>query len=122
QFITNTGVDDATLEVYEVDGATGHRLSPTPEATYALAGDGSWGPHPVDPASHYELTIQRTGADSRHHFYFEPFQHTDHLLRLLSSEPDTGVDALWEKSENHANVVVLRNKEWWGDQGFDNDV
>src|SRR5690606_9193677 len=38
------------------------------------------------------------------------------LMRLLTSEPGAGIDALWEKSEDHANIVVLRNKEWWGDQ------
>jgi pimeloyl-ACP methyl ester carboxylesterase len=122
EFISNVGVTDATLELFEIDGATGARVDAIPEATFALSGDGAFGPHPVDPALSYELVISRTGSDSRHHFYFEPFRHTDHLLRLLTSESGAGIDALWEKSDNHANVVVLRNKEWWGDQGANNDA
>jgi hypothetical protein len=36
-------------------------------------------------------------------------------MRLLTSEPNGIVDGLWEKSDDHSNLVLLRNKEWWGD-------
>lgn len=119
EFISNEGVDGATLEIHELDGATGHRLDATPEATFTLTGDGSWGPFSPDPTAHYELVIRKEA--SAHHHYFEPFVRTNHLMRLLTSEPGAGVDALWEKSEDHANIVILRNKEWWGDQAAAND-
>src|SRR4030095_15074369 len=33
-----------------------------------------------------------------------------------------GLDLLTEKSERHANLIVTRNKEWWGDQGAAGDT
>jgi hypothetical protein len=43
-------------------------------------------------------------------------------VRLLTAEPNTGLDALIEKGDRHAAVIVTRNKELWGDQGSQNDV
>jgi hypothetical protein len=119
-FLTNAGVQDATLDIYEVDGSTGMRIDETPEASFAMTGDGGWGPFAPDPSAYYEFALSRdTGAQ---HIYMQPFVRTNHLVRLLSSEPDTGVDALWDKGEGHSNLVVIRNKEWWGDQPGANDV
>ena len=61
-------------------------------------------------------------STSTHHLYFEPFQHDDHLIRLLTAEPNTGLDALTEEGKRHAVLIVTRNKELWGDQGAANDV
>jgi pimeloyl-ACP methyl ester carboxylesterase len=119
-FISNVGVQDAELNVYEVDGETGGRVDSTAEATYALGGDGSWGPLSVDPEKHYEFELSR--ATGRQHIYVQPFVRTNRLVRLLSSEPGAGVDALWDKGEGHANLAIIRNKEWWGDQGGDSDA
>ena len=63
----------------------------------------------------------RAGGGS-HHLYFQPFPRTNHLVRLLTSEPDAGLDGLWDKSPDHANLAIVRNKEWWGDQPGHNDV
>ena len=41
---------------------------------------------------------------------------------MLTAEPNTGLDALTEKGDRHAVVIVTRNKELWGDQGAANDV
>lgn len=117
-FPSNEPVVEGDLEIYAIDPATGSRLSPTPVATFALT-DGSWGPFAADPATHYELAIVRNG--NAHHHYFEPFVRSSNLMRLLTSEPGEGLDALWERGPDHANLVLLRNKEWWGDQGAAND-
>ena len=57
----------------------------------------------------------REGA-AQHHFYLEPFVRDDHLVRLLTGEPGTGIGALVDTSERHTVMTVTRNKEWWGDQ------
>jgi hypothetical protein len=43
-------------------------------------------------------------------------------VRLLTSLPNEGIDALIEKNVNHVAAVVVRYKELWGDQGAASDV
>jgi Lipase C-terminal domain len=85
-----------------------------------LRGNGAWGPFKLERVAHYEFTISR--STSTHHLSCEPFQHDDDLIRLLTAEPNTGLDALTEKGDRHAVLIVTRNKELWGDQGAANDV
>ena len=120
-FPQNVGVEDATLEVYEINGATGARLDDRPMATFPLAGDGSWGPLEASPRANYEFAIVREGA-AVHHLYFEPFVRSNHLVRLLTSVPDGGIGDLIETGPGRASLVILRYKEWWGDQGERNDA
>jgi pimeloyl-ACP methyl ester carboxylesterase len=119
-FPQNSGAQNATLRVWKVRAATGRRVGRRPVATKRLSGDGAWGPFRLERGAHYEFTLTRPTAT--HHLYYEPFQHDDHLVRLLTAEPNTGLDALTEKGDRHAVLVVTRNKELWGDQGASNDV
>ena len=58
-----------------------------------------------------------------HHFYFQRFLRSDHLVRLLTSEPGTGIDLLREKSDRHESLTIVRYKEWWADQpGLDDTM
>jgi pimeloyl-ACP methyl ester carboxylesterase len=120
-FPQNYGVAGATLEVYPVSSRSGARLSWRPQARATIGADGSWGPFTLHKGAHYELVLVRAGAP-QHHFYPEPFVRDDHLVRLLTSEPGTGVGALVETGDRHSALVVNRNKEWWGDQGAGNDT
>jgi pimeloyl-ACP methyl ester carboxylesterase len=122
-FPLNTGVQNATLELWRVSGRSGKRLSKRPVATVALSGDGSFGPIRVKRGRHYELALLRDGART-HHFYYEPFRRSDHLIRLLTSVPGGGVTdgPLIPKSERHSQLTLLRYKELWGDQPAGNDV
>ena len=120
-FPQNAGVEGGTLEIYEVNGATGARVSGEPEATFPLEGDGAWGPFEALPRRNYEFAIVREGA-ATHHLYFEPFLRSDRLIRLLTSVPDGGIGDLIEPGPDHASLVILRYKEWWGDQGPDSDA
>jgi pimeloyl-ACP methyl ester carboxylesterase len=120
-FPQNVGVQNASLEVWPVWGGTGRRITKHPVAVRPLSGDGSWGPIRILRGWHYELAITRPGAPT-HHLYFEPFRRSDYLVRLLTSEPNQGVDSLIEKSPGHSSLVVTRYKELWGDQGAQNDV
>jgi hypothetical protein len=115
-FPSNVGVTGARLEIYEVSNLTGRRRHAAPDATFELTGDGAWGPVRVRGLARYEFAIVRPGA-ATHHLYFEPFLRTDRLVTLLTSLPGTGLGALTEIGDNHTNLVISRNKEWWGDQG-----
>lgn len=120
-FPENIGVPaGTTLAIWRVDGRTGRRIGGHPVATPALASDGSWGPVPIIAGKHYEFALKQDGQT--HHFYYEPFLRSDDLVRLLTQVPGTGLDALWSKSPNHVNLIVVRYQEFWGDQGSENDV
>jgi pimeloyl-ACP methyl ester carboxylesterase len=119
-FPQNAGAENATLRVWKVRPALGTRVGRRPAAKKRLSGNGGWGPFKLERGAHYEFAISRpTGT---HHLYYEPFRHDDHLVRLLTGLPNSGLDALIEKSDRHAAVIVTRNKELWGDQGAANDV
>jgi pimeloyl-ACP methyl ester carboxylesterase len=120
-FPQNTGVDNGTLEIHEVNGATGARIDDRAEATYPLRGDGAWGPFNAHAGRNYEFAIVRQGA-AIHHLYYEPFTRSDHWVRLLTSPPTGGIGDLIKASDRHAALVILRYKEWWGDQGPNSDV
>jgi pimeloyl-ACP methyl ester carboxylesterase len=119
-FPTNEAADGTTLEIWEVDRTTGYRKRKAPEATYAIGADGSWGPFQTRSGRYYELAVR--WEDSTQHFYFEPFVREDRLVRLLTQHPGTGLDALREQSPDTSNLLFVRYKELWGDQGPDSDV
>jgi pimeloyl-ACP methyl ester carboxylesterase len=118
-FPQNAGAQNATLRVWKVRTKTGRRVG-RPAATKRLSGTGSWGPFKLERGARYEFAISR--STGTHHLYYEPFRRDDRLVRLLTAEPNTGLDALTEKGDRHAVVIVTRNKELWGDQGSQNDV
>jgi pimeloyl-ACP methyl ester carboxylesterase len=120
-FPSNVGASGARLEVYEVNGRTGARRHRRPVAAFQLGGDGSWGPFRASGRAHYEFAIVWPGAGT-HHLYFQPFRRTDRLVRLLTSRPGEGLGSLTEVSERHSNLVITRQKEWWGDQGAGSDA
>jgi pimeloyl-ACP methyl ester carboxylesterase len=121
-FPYNTGVD-GTLEIYRVDAATGGRIDPTPDATFVLsaAEAGVFGPFDAVGGQHHELLLLRDGARPQH-FYPQPVVRSDHLLRLLTSDPTSPISTQADPSPNTSNLVISRYREFWGDQGADNDV
>lgn len=119
-FPENVGAHDATLDVYRVDAETGRRTG-APIESVALSGDGGFGPLQVDPDANYEFSITRVG-DGTHHVYPQPFVRSSRWVRILSSDPDGLANSFWEPSATSANMTVLRNQEWWGDQDGRNDV
>jgi Lipase C-terminal domain len=119
-FPTNAGAEGARLDVYLVSGATGRRLLPRPVYSKALTADGSFGPFLGLGAAHYEFQLTQDGI--RQHFYYQPFERTDLLIRLLTNHPGTGIDALTQNSATTTNLIVTRYKEFWGDQGAADDT
>lgn len=124
-FPQNNGVEGATLEIWEVNGRTGERIGRRPRATYEIGADGAWGPFRANGRARYEFAVTRTGSNgqtSTHHFYSQPYFRSDHFIRLLTSEPGTGIDLLRDQSDHQLSATVVRYKEMWGDQGENNDV
>ena len=121
-FPQNIGVTGGTLNIYEINGYTGARLHKNPKAVYNIGADGNWGPFKARAGEYYEfMFVHPTGEI--HPFYYQPFIRSDHLIRLNTSpEPDGGTSAVMDRSPNHTNLIVSRNKEYWGDQGIDNDI
>ncbi|WP_335998544.1 alpha/beta fold hydrolase [Halorientalis halophila] len=112
---------EASIDVYEVDPETGERLSETPVATPSIDDDGYWGPIDVDGSAVHEFVVSLESSDQVHHHYRQPELRSNQFVRLLTSEPGTGIDRLIEKSDDHTALITLRDKEWWGDQGAAND-
>lgn len=112
-FPANSGIPGATVEVWEVNPATGERKATEPEATFDIAANGNWGPVQVNGQQHYEFAINRPDSDVQGHIYFQPFLRDDHWVRLLSSEPSSGISQNTFRTPNHVATVVLRMREWW---------
>lgn len=121
-FPSNVGLSNVRLNIYTVDPATGTRTGGGPVASYALSGDGSWGPFQGSGTAYYEFELVRPGGVPVHHIYFQPFRRTDLGIRLLSTEPGTGIDEDVDRSSRSIAVLAYRNKEWWGDQGTNSDT
>lgn len=122
QFPQNAGATNATMRVERVDPATGAPLEGAdPVATVELSGDGSFGPLELEAGVSYAFAISRPGAGV-HHVYPQPFVRSTNWFRVLTSEPGGLADSFWEPSAATQNVTVLRNEEWWGDQGAGSDA
>jgi hypothetical protein len=120
-FPVNVGAAGSTLQVFRVDSRTGTRIDDEPLATYPIDAIGDWGPLKVNGQKHYEFALTRTDG-SVHHFYYEPFHRSNHFLRLQTSVPNTGLELFTDRSPAHSSLVLLRNREWWGDQPGHTDV
>ena len=121
-FPANTGVDGATMEVWEVDGDTGARKYSSPKAVINIGPTGEWGPIRVNGQKHYEFAVMRPDSENVAHYYRQPFLRDDYLIRLLSSEPDSPIITNTEVGPDHAAAVLIRYKEWWTDQETGNDT
>ncbi len=112
-FPQNSGVDGATLRIWEVDGATGARKYAEPVATLAIGPSGNFGHVSVNGQQRYEFELMRPDSDIVQHIYYQPFIRDDYWVRLLSSSPTSGITLNTVIGPNHAAAVVTRNKEWW---------
>lgn len=121
-FPQNTGMENTELQVWRIEKGSGQREGRRPAAKPELAEDGSWGPIRLRRGQRYEFALLRSGG-ATHHIYPEPFRRDDRLVRLLSSVPGGGIEALIaDRPDNASGLLVLRYKEFWGDQGAQSDV
>jgi hypothetical protein len=116
-FPQNTGLTDATIEVWRVNGS-GRRTTTAP--AYEISGldsTGQWGPLTVEAGARYEFAIVRSGHPTLHDYY-EPFVRSDYAIRLLDSDAITTYAGARPGSESAVNI---RYKELWGDQDAESD-
>ena len=121
-FPANTGVDGATVEMWEVNGNTGVRKGSSPKAVFNLGPTGEWGPVRVNGDKYYEFAVARPDTARVTHYYRQPFIRSNYLVRLLSSAPDSPIITNTEVGPDHAAAVIIRYKEWWSDQGAGSDI
>ena len=121
-FPQNVGVQEpgATLQIWEVDGKTGARTTSQPQATYPIGGTGAWGPFDARSSVNYEFCLLQETFMT--HYYFQPFIRSDYLIRLNTEIPGKGLSSHADTSDRQSNMLIMRNKEFWGDQGADSDV
>jgi hypothetical protein len=118
-FPSNVGITGATLEIWEVDGATGLRIDDEPLATRLIDATGDWGPiDDVKARRYYEFSVLRDGEVDVN-FFYEPFLRSDRLLRLNIA---TGLAPFIDASPNHSALTVVRQREFCGDLGAASDV
>jgi len=118
-FQENTGAI-GTLTIYKT--VNGHR-SGNSIATFDLYADakGNWGPLEVEKGATYEFEFSHS-IGTKHLFYKEAFTNNNYFIRLLTGNPDKqGLSDLMPKTDNHSNVIIMRDKELWGDQNVNND-
>ncbi|WP_155375782.1 alpha/beta fold hydrolase [Catellatospora vulcania] len=119
-FPSNAAATGVRVDVYEIAAATGRRLTSQPAAQFAIAADGGFGPFTAAPSARYEFAIVHDAGHVQHH-YFQPFQRTDRLLRLLTNRPGEGISSRVPVDPRHSALSLTRYKEWWGDQGANSD-
>jgi hypothetical protein len=112
QFPNNVGLFGERFEAWVVDPATGRRISEAPVYSTTLPESGEWGPFKVSPRKHYEFAVIREGAVTIHN-YPEPFERDDHLYRVNDAQI---LRPFIDSGPNSSVVVVLRMREWWGNQ------
>jgi pimeloyl-ACP methyl ester carboxylesterase len=118
-FPDNHGLSGAKVQVWNINQSTGQRIGTAPIRTFSIGGSGDFGPVTLQAGRRYEFAEVRAGFPT-HHFYYEPFFRSDHLVRLLES------DALrllgGPPDARSVAMVIIRYKELWGDQGSQSDV
>jgi pimeloyl-ACP methyl ester carboxylesterase len=117
-FPENTGLDGGTLEVWRVDD-DGERIGHGPKEVYDIGPDGSFGPFRSLIGRRYEFAVTRDEGEVSLSYYYEPFFHSDHLVRLNVA---LGLAPFIPESDDFTALTVVRFKEFWGDRGADNDV
>jgi pimeloyl-ACP methyl ester carboxylesterase len=118
-FPENNGLAGATIQAWSINQATGQRTTKQPIASFKVNGSGDWGPVKVRSGRRYELAEVRSGKPT-HHYYYEPFIRSDHLIRLLESD---ALHAAGGTPDAHSvAMIIVRYKELWGDQGKQSDV
>lgn len=88
----NEPLVDATVNVYELDAATGLRLQLQPVNSYMTDANGNWGSFEAKANTNYEFEVVSANASDRKlHYYREPFITSDALVYLRAFPPATSL-------------------------------
>lgn len=92
-FGENQPVEGATVRIFEVDPATGARLTNDPFRSFTTDAQGKWGPFTATAGAWYEFEVSPAGG-RRVHYYREPFITSDRLVYLRTLPPATSIAGL----------------------------
>lgn len=110
-FGENLPAAGGTLNVYEVDPATGFRLNASPDFSFIVDENNQWGPFTAKSGAHYEFTIQTGKAGDRLvHYYREPFKRDNKFVIIRSYAPEGGLAAAFLTalpSDNNQAVIAF---------------
>lgn len=85
----------ATIEIYEVNPASGQRVRATPDATLTADAKGAWGPWTAKPSVPYEFFVRTANAGDRPiHYYREGFTRSNRMVYLRMFPPPTSLAGL----------------------------
>jgi pimeloyl-ACP methyl ester carboxylesterase len=122
-FPANTGIEGATVQLWEVNSATGQRKYAAPDQEVVLDATGNIGPWAVNGQQRYEITVIRTddeGNQAIQHFYYESWLRSNYLLRLNISPLGSALsNAIRAHAGPHSGASVVRQREWWGNNTVD---
>lgn len=121
-FPANTGRADTTLDIWEIDPATGQRLGDAPHATFELGDDGAFGPVELAHGAHYEYALTSAESPTVHHIYVQPYLRSSRFVRLLSGGPESTTRMNTNTSDAHTSLIVMRMREWYAGPETDADV
>ncbi len=121
-FPANTAAEGTTLQMWEVDGETGHRIAAVPKKVMEIGADGNFGPIKVNGKKHYEFTLLRTDVDYITHYYFQPFIRDNLLIRLLVAPVDSELVAHTPTGPDQTSMIILRYFDYLTGEESENDV
>lgn len=110
-FPANTG-RAGTLELWDIDSATGARVGADPVQRFTVGATGDFGPVTVSTEKHYEFVMSAPDTPNQHHFYMQRFLRDSKFVRLLSGPPDTPSRMNTNVSDAHAAITISRQREW----------
>jgi triacylglycerol esterase/lipase EstA (alpha/beta hydrolase family) len=120
EFPQNTGLLGDTVQIWPVN-SNGTRTTTTPLASILITdgstGGGAWGPLAANAGQRYEFALVKPDGKAIH-TYMEPFVRSDYAVRLLGSAP---IEQYTGKSPKSSGAVMIRYKEYWGNQPGEND-
>lgn len=79
-YIHNKPLGGATVEVWEVNPATGIRSAKKPLVTSKVTAEGKWGPFSAKPGQTYEFIVHGTAATIPPRFFRTAFTHSDQMV------------------------------------------
>jgi pimeloyl-ACP methyl ester carboxylesterase len=115
-FATNVIPKNYVVDIYEVNPATGMRVSTVPKFSQPIDAKGSFEFANVVAGKTYEVTTHSPATPGMaQHFYYEAPLRSDLLVRLKISEAGSTLSDLVDISAGQTNLTVVRDKELVGD-------
>jgi pimeloyl-ACP methyl ester carboxylesterase len=111
-FGENLPAPNARIEIYELDPATGFRISTAPQFSFRPGAQGFWGPVAIKSGTYYEFLIYDDIPGNRPvHYYREPFLYDDPLVYLRTYPPPLSLGSIFlsgiPRSEEMSSVTFF---------------